>query len=91
MALIHINTQVNTTARILVKIPVGVQQTAVQIYNNTGATIYLGDSSITATGATIGNALTNAASVQIWLCAGDELYAICATSPSGYVSAIFSG
>lgn len=91
MALIHINTQVTTTARLLVKMPVGVQQTAVQIYNNTGSTIYLGDTSITATGATIGNALTNGSSVQIWLNGNDELYAICATSPAGYVSAIYSG
>jgi hypothetical protein len=91
MALKHINTQVGTTSNCLVKVSPGIQQTAVQIYNNTGATIYLGDKSITATGATIGNALATGASVQIWLCANDELYAICATSPSGYVSAIYSG
>jgi len=91
MALQHINTQVTTAVGLVVKVPSGVQQTAVQIFNNTGATIYLGDKSITATGATVGNALATATSVQIWLSANDELYAVCATSPSGYVSAIYSG
>jgi len=91
MALRHINTQVGTTVNLLLKVPTGVKQTAVQIFNNTGATIYLGDSSLTATGATVGNALATAGSLQIWLNAGDELYAVCATSPSGYVSAIYSG
>ena len=90
MPLQHVNNQVGTTARCIVKVPSGVQQTAVQVFNNTGATIYLGDTSITATGATIGNAVANAASVQVWLQGGDELYAICATAPSGYISAIYS-
>jgi hypothetical protein len=90
MPLQHVNNQVGTTPRCIVKVPTGVQQCAVQVYNNTGAAIFLGDTSVTTTGATIGNSLANAASVQIWLCGGDELYAVCATSPSGYISAIYS-
>jgi hypothetical protein len=90
MALQHINAQVSTAVTKIVKIPAGVQQTAIQVYNNTGAAIYLGDTSVAATGANVGNALANGASVQIWLQAGDELYAICATSPSGYLSVIYS-
>jgi len=73
-----------------VKVATGVQQSAVQIYNNTGAAIFLGDASVGVTGATVGNSLANNASVQIWLQAGDELYAVCATSPAGYVSVIYS-
>ena len=90
MALQHINSLITTTVRLLVKIPAGVQQTAIQIYNNTGATIFIGDSSVGTTGATIGNAITNGSSVQVWLQAQDELYAVCATNPAGYVSVIYS-
>jgi hypothetical protein len=90
MALVHINSLITTTPRLLVKIPTGVQQTAIQIFNNTGATIYVGDTSVGTSGATVGNAIATAASVQIWLQAGDELYAVCATNPAGYVSVIYS-
>ena len=90
MALQHVNSLVGTTPRMIVKIPTGVQQTAIQIFNNTGATIYVGDTSVGTTGATVGNAIATAASVQIWLQAGDELYAVCATSPAGYLSVIYS-
>jgi hypothetical protein len=90
MALQHINTLVGTTPRILCKIPAGVQQTATQIYNNTGAVIHIGDASVGSTGATIGNAIANGASVQVWLQANDELYVVCASAPAGYVSVIYS-
>lgn len=90
MALAHVNITVTTTIKQLVAIPVGSRYTAVQVYNNTGAAIYVGDTSITTTGATVGNAIANGASVQIWLGGGDTLYAICASSPAGYVSAIYS-
>jgi len=90
MALAHINSLITTTPRLLVKIPTGVQQTAIQIFNNTGATIYIGDNSLGTTGATVGNAIATAASLQVWLQAGDELYAVCATNPAGYVSIIYS-
>jgi hypothetical protein len=90
MALQHINSQVTTSPRMIVKIPAGVQQTAIQVYNNTGAAIFLGDASVAASGASVGNSLANGASVQIWLQAGDELYAVCGSSPAGYLSVIYS-
>jgi len=91
MALVHTTTTVSTTPIQLVKMPNGVGYTAVQVFNNTGSTIYVGDSSITATGATVGNGITNGSSLQIWLSANDVLYAVCATSPAGYVSVLYSG
>jgi hypothetical protein len=91
MALVHTTTTVSTTPIQLVKIPNGVGYTAVQVFNNTGATIYVGDSSITATGATVGNGITNGSSLQIWLSANDALYVTCASSPAGYVSVLYSG
>jgi flagellar hook assembly protein FlgD len=90
MPLQHVNTTVSTAVKLLVKIPSTVKAVATQIYNNTGATIYIGDASITSSGATIGNAIANGASVQIWLNSLDELYVICGSSPAGYVSVIYS-
>jgi uncharacterized protein YcnI len=91
MALVHTNITVTTSAKILVQMPNGVPYTAVQVFNNTGSTIYVGDSSITATGATVGNGITNGSSLQIWLSANDTLYAICASTPAGSVSVLYSG
>jgi hypothetical protein len=90
MSLKHTNTQVTTVPGVIVQIPIGVEAVATQIYNNTGAAIYLGDATIATSGANVGNALANGASVQVWLKAGDALYAVCASSPSGYVSVIYS-
>lgn len=91
MALVHSTTTVTTTSKLLIEMPSGISYTAAQIYNNTGSTIYVGDSSITATGATVGNGITNGSSLQIWLNANDDVYVVCATSPAGYVSVIYSG
>ena len=92
MALVHTNSQVTTTPIKIVQMPSGISGLiACQIYNGTGAAIFLGDSSVTATGATIGNSLANNASVQVWLGAGDSLYAVCATSPAGYISVLYAG
>lgn len=92
MALVHTNNQVGTTPIKIVQIPSGIKgSVAVQIYNNTGATIYLGDSSITSSGATVGNAIANSASLQLWVGANDAVFAICATAPTGYVSVLYAG
>ena len=90
MPLQHVNTLVTTTPKLLVKIATTVRPVAAQIYNNTGAAIYMGDASVGTTGATIGNAIANGASVQVWLQSLDELYVVCASSPAGYVSVIYS-
>jgi hypothetical protein len=90
MPLQHKNFKVTTEPTVIAKIPPGVQQCAVQIYNGTGAQIFLGDSTVASSGATVGNSLSAGASVQVWLEANDELYAVCATSPSPYGSIIFS-
>lgn len=90
MSLKHSTSLVTTTPGLLVKLPTGVPLTAVQVFNGTGATIYLGDSTIASTGVNQGNTLATGTSVQIWMRSGDELYAICATSPAGYVSMLYS-
>lgn len=90
MSLKHSTAQVTTSVGLLVKMPTGVPLTAVQIFNGTGATIYLGDTTIAASGANQGNTLVTATSVQIWMRGGDELYAICGSAPAGYVSVLYS-
>ena len=91
MPLQHRNFQVSTVAREIVQLSPASKLVPVQIYNGTGAVIYLGDASVTTSGATIGNAIAIGGQLQVWLQANDELYAICATAPSLYGSIIFTG
>ena len=90
MPLQHVNTLVTTTPKLLVKIPTTVKDVAIQIFNNTGATIYVGDASVSTTGATVGNAITTGTSLQVWLHSLDEIFVVCASSPAGYISVIYS-
>ena len=79
MALKHINTQVQTTATLVASLPVSMgRNIAVQIYNNHNAAIYIGDPSITTSGATIGRPMSATSSFQLWLNGGDQIYAISA-------------
>ena len=79
MALKHINTQVQTTATLIADLPVSMgRNIAVQIYNNHSSPIYIGDSTITTSGATIGRPMSATSSFQLWLNGGDQIYAISA-------------
>ena len=79
MALKHFNTQVQTTATIIAQLPVSMgRNIAVQIYNNHSSAIYIGDSTITTSGATIGRPIAASGSFQLWLNGGDIIYAISA-------------
>ena len=79
MALKHFNTQVQTTATIVAQLPVSMgRNIAVQIYNSHSSAIYIGDSTITTSGATIGRPMAASSSFQLWLNGGDVIYAISA-------------
>lgn len=79
MALRHINSQVQTTATLIADLPVSMgRNIAVQIYNNHGSPIYIGDTTITTSGATIGRPMAATSSFQLWLNGGDKIYAISA-------------
>jgi hypothetical protein len=79
MALQHINSQVQTTATLIAELPVSMgRNIAVQIYNNHSSAIYIGDESITTSGATIGRPMSATSSFQLWLNGGDKIYAISA-------------
>jgi hypothetical protein len=79
MALQHINTQVQTTATIIADLPVSMgRNVAVQIYNNHSSPIYIGNDTISTSGATIGRPMSATSSFQLWLNGGDKIYAISA-------------
>jgi hypothetical protein len=97
MALVHINVTlpvpVPGTPQLILKMPIGVETTAVQIQNLDSATIYIGDKTISNTGATRGHAITTGVSFQLWLKAGDEVYALTngAATAAGAVVITYSG
>ena len=81
MAFQHINTQTQTTPQVLLQIsPNAKPLTPVNIYNGHSAAIFIGDSSIATSGATIGRTLP-ASSSQIFYCnANDIIYGISAAA-----------
>ena len=90
MAIVHTNSTVGTTPTLICRLPKGIPYTAVSIYNNDNNPIFLGDSTITtSTGSQI---TSKALPVQLWLHAGDELYAVSAAGTiANGVSVIYSG
>jgi hypothetical protein len=81
MALVHTNATVQTTPTIIVTIPSSVGQSrAVQIYNGHSAAIFIGDATITTSGATIGRTIAASGSFQLWLNGGDKIYAVSAAA-----------
>ena len=90
MALVHTNTTVGTTATLICQLPAGLKYTAVSIYNNDNNPIFLGDASITTSTGT--QVTSKAVASQLWLNAGDKLYAVSAAgTTAGAVSIIYSG
>jgi hypothetical protein len=77
MAFQTINATVATTATVIATLPNYIGQgRAIQIYNNDSASIFIGASNVTATGATKGRTLAAGANYQIWVNGGDIIYAI---------------
>jgi hypothetical protein len=92
MAIVHNNVQVLTTPTILFRMPATTRYTAVSIQNNHSAAIFVGDSTITASGATAGHSVATGATYQLWLNAGDVVYAIsAANTAAGAISILYSG
>ena len=92
MALQHINATTQTVATPLVTVKTGIRQTAaVQIYNGHSAAIFIGDSTITTSGATIGRTIAAAGSFQLWVNSGDVIYGISAAgSATGAIVITYS-
>lgn len=91
MALIHQNVQVQTTATLICNVPPTSRYTAISIQNNHSAAIFVGDSTITVSGATVGHSVAAGATYQLWVNAGDKVYAIsAAATAAGAVSILYS-
>jgi len=92
MALQHINAATQTTATILHTIKSGIyQNVAVQIHNGHSATIYIGDSTVTTSGATIGRPIAANGNLQLWLNSGDSIWGIsAAASAAGAIVITYS-
>jgi hypothetical protein len=91
MALIHDNVQVQTTPTLIAKIKSTSRYTAVSIQNNHSASIFVGDQTITTSGATQGHIVAAGATYQLWLNAGDEVYArAAAQTAAGAISVLYS-
>jgi len=89
MAVIHNVFTVGTTATLICEIPSKCPPTAVLIFNDDNNPIFIGDPTITVSGANIGLKVPKStATTQVWLNAGDKLYAISAAGTSANAVAV---
>ena len=93
MAFNHINAATFTTAEPIFTAKFGIpRQTPVTIYNGHSASIFIGDGTITTSGATIGRTLTASNSQTFYVNGGDVVYAIsAAASAAGAIVITYSG
>jgi hypothetical protein len=92
MAFNHVNASTFTALSVLFVAPTGMpRQTPITIYNGHSASIFVGDSSITTSGATIGRTLAAGASQTFYVGSGDKVYAIsAAASTTGAIVITYS-
>ena len=93
MALVHINSTVGTTVTKLFTVQAGVRNpVAVQIQNLDAAAIFIGDNTVSTSGATRGHSVGAASTFQLWLSSGDTVWAISAAgTAAGSVVITYSG
>jgi hypothetical protein len=93
MALVHLNATVGTTVTRILTVQSGITNpVAVQFQNLDSAAVFIGDSSITATGSGRGHSVAANGTFQLWLSAGDVVYAISAAgTTAGAVVITYSG
>lgn len=92
MAFNHVNASTFTTARpILIVDEVTNVQTPITVYNGHSASIFVGDETVTTSGATIGRTLAAGASQTFYVSRGDIVYAIsAAASAAGAIVITYS-
>jgi hypothetical protein len=92
MALVHINATAGTTPSLLFTVQNGIGPTAVQIQNGDTASIWIGDASITTSGATKGHLITAGSTFQLWLHGNEKVYGISAAgTAAGAVVVTYAG
>lgn len=92
MALHHNTVTVGTTPTLLCTIPDKTDYTAVLLYNSDNSAVYLGDATVSINGVNQGIQVPRSTtSTQIWLHAGDSLYAISSTgTTANAISVLYS-
>lgn len=92
MAFKHINSQTLTTASILLIIdPNARPLTPITVYNGHSASIFVGDATVTTSGATIGRTIPAASSQTFYVMPNDVVWAIsAAASATGAVVITYS-
>jgi hypothetical protein len=81
MAFKHVNASTLTTSSILFTVDANARVlTPVTIYNGHGASIFIGDSTIATSGATIGRTIPTATSQTFYVNPNDVIYAISAAA-----------
>jgi hypothetical protein len=93
MALVHINVTVGTTKTKVFTLPSGLNgSVAVQFQNLDTAAVFIGDDTVTASGATRGHSIAANATQQMWLNSGDTVWAISAAgTTAGALVVTYSG
>jgi hypothetical protein len=93
MAFNHINATTFTTPTAIFTAPTGLpRQTPITIYNGHSAAIFIGDVTISTSGATIGSTLNNAARLTLYVNSGDIIYAVSASgSAAGAIVITYAG
>jgi hypothetical protein len=92
MALVHINATAGTTPSLIFTTQGGIGSVAVQIQNGDSASIWIGDSTITTSGATKGHLITAGTTFQLWLHGSEQVYAISAAgTAAGAIVITYSG
>ena len=92
MAFKHINASTQTVASILHQVdPNARPQTPITVYNGHSAAIFVGDNTITSSGATIGRTIPAATAQTFYASANDIIYAIsAAASATGAIVLTYS-
>ena len=93
MAVYHDTWTVGTSPTLICTIPAKNPLTAVLVFNDDNNPIYIGDSTVATSGVNRGLIVNKSTtSSQIWLNAGDKLYAISAAGTSANtVTTLYSG
>ena len=92
MALIHVNAQTATAPVVLLTVKQTARpQTAITLYNGHSASIFVGDSTIATSGATIGRTIPASSSQTFYMSGGETIYGIsAAASAAGAIVMTYS-
>ena len=91
MAVVHDTFTVGTTATLLATIPEGNPTTTVAVVNDDNSSIFIGDATLSVSGANKGLTVVKNTSYRIDLNAGDKLYAISSAGTASHaVTVLYS-